>query len=93
MKNISDRFMLLLRCARGVLRRPKKQQERQPKPPSALDKYIEQASQPEAADRPDGSSRVAVDSRRRGSRIWRRINARGASMTSSPSWFRKAPRR
>jgi len=92
MKKIVFTVILLCTAASGVLAAPKDSKKAQPKPPSALDKYIEQASQPETTTGP-----MVPPGRcghpRHGSRIWQRISARGASMTSSRSRFRKAHRR
>lgn len=47
MKQIAIAIILLCAAAGGALAAPKNIKKAQPKPPSALDKYIEQASQPE----------------------------------------------
>jgi flagellar L-ring protein FlgH len=46
MKKIAIAFILLGAAASSVLAAPKDDKKKQPKPPSALDKYIEQASLP-----------------------------------------------
>ena len=52
MKDIAIGMILLCAAAGGVLAAPKNNKKDQPKPPSALDKYIEQASQPETTTGP-----------------------------------------
>ncbi|HSR09145.1 MAG TPA: flagellar basal body L-ring protein FlgH [Bryobacteraceae bacterium] len=52
MKKIAIALILLCAAAGGVLAAAKNNKKDQTKPPSALDKYIEQASQPEATTGP-----------------------------------------
>ena len=52
MKKIAIALVLLCAAAGGVQAAPKNSKKAQPKPPSALDKYIEQASQPETMTGP-----------------------------------------
>ena len=53
MKKIAIVLILLCAFAGGVLAAPKNNKKVQSKPPSALDKYIEQASQPETTTGPN----------------------------------------
>jgi hypothetical protein len=52
MKKIAIAVILLCAAASDVLGAPKDDKKAKPKPPSALDKYIEQASQPETTTGP-----------------------------------------
>jgi hypothetical protein len=75
MKKLAIAAILL--CAPAVYAAPKTNKKEQPKPPSALDKYIEQASQPNVRVRRQPRP-VRCGLLRRGFRIWRQINACGA---------------
>ncbi len=63
MKKIAIAIILCCAAATGVVAAPKNKKKEQSKSPSALDKYIEQASEPEIPNGPPVATGSSMDPR------------------------------